>query len=154
MNECICLKGVTFDRKYFHSATLLRPKEDAGEKYAGNLTLIVNFIVPNIGGSQGILKTMFLKEATPIETIDLYRDLLLKLELGKANLPSKSMLIKELLTADEKALSKTATSSQEDLLGGTVPPISEHVRAAKPNPPSVLEATEEDAKTDPPQGVE
>ena len=133
MNECICLKGVTFDRKYFHSATLLRPKEDAGEKYAGNLTLTVNFIVPNIGGSQGILKTMFLKEATPIETIDLYLMLLEALR-NIANRkgpccpvsPTRADLINELLTGDEKALT-----------AGLVPPDP---------PPSVLEATEEDTK--------
>jgi len=140
MNECICLKGVTFDRKYFHSAVLLRGDNPAQKEYYGNLILSLNFLVPFIGGNQAILKTMFLKEATPIETIDLYRELLGKLQIGLAHLPSKIGLIKELLTADEKALSEGRPS----VVGKTARdvPGSPGVQEAA----DAFEATEEEPK--------
>lgn len=140
MDECICLKGVTFDRKYFHSAVLVRGSDPTQTEYFGNLILSLNFLVPFIGGNQGILKTMSLKGSTPIETIDLYLTLLevLKYIAGDNDavvgaVVNRDDLIKELLTADEKALSK----------GAPIPPVDPLKGVA---PPSAFEATEEDAK--------
>ena len=126
MNEVISLKGVSFDRKYFHSATLIRGTDPAKEKYYGNLLVAVNFIIPNIGGNQGILNTTFLKGDNPVETIDLYLSLLEKLlkcmnDVGTIyGISGRDELIKDYLTADEKALSKEplAQPTQE---GPTVP---------------------------------
>jgi len=140
MTDVICLKGVTFADQHFHSAVLLRGGEPLQKEYYGNLVLSLNFLVPFIGGNQAILKTMSLKEATPIETIDLYRELLGKLQIGQAHLPSKIALIKELLTADEKALSEGRPSvvgkTARDVPGS--PGIQEAADA--------FEATEKDGK--------
>lgn len=113
MGEVICLKGVSFGRGFFHSATLVRPGEQADERYKGNLTLSLNFMIPFVGGHQAVLNNMFLKEATPIGTIDLYLELLRKVGVASCDLPNRANLIEELLTADEKALSKGAPISPD-----------------------------------------
>jgi len=138
MNEIVCLKGVSFDRKYFHSTALTRGKDPAREEYHGNLLVAVNFIVPNIAGNQGILNTMFLKESTPIGTVDLYLSLLDQLlscirDGTICGLPGRDMLIEEHLTADEKAL--IAKAALDEVMekptvppthdGGTIPPQSQ-----------------------------
>ena len=104
MGECICIKGVAFDRDYFHSASLVRGTDPKREEYFGNLIVSVNFIIPNIAGNQAILNTMLIKETDPIGTIDLYRRLLTLLRVIDNHLPSRDGLIEDLLTADEKAL--------------------------------------------------
>ncbi len=142
MNEVISLKGVSFDRKYFHSTTLLRPGKEAGGEYAGNLVLTINFIIPDISGNKGVLKTMFLKGLTPIETIDLYLSLLRKLrELIRDNnsggLPDRDELIKEHLTADEKALIEQ-TALNDAMQKSSTPPSS--IKQAPKLPPAAMNA--------------
>ena len=111
MNEIISLQGITFDRCYFHSASLARLGDDVPEQYRGNLVLKISLVIPNINKNQAIMEVLSHKGSTPIETIDLYLLLLDKLrncvtDAPMGRLPDRGKLIDEFLTTDEKALSK------------------------------------------------